>query len=159
MSHRTYPRFEGCEPASATSSRTKTSNRKAGTKHEDLLRKRLWSIGLRYRRNHKDLPGVPDIVFTRERLAIFCDGDFWHGRNWQERRAKLAKGRNSTYWIAKIERNIARATEVNRELRAAGWTVLRLWETDTLKDLTGTARRVEGTVMKLRRKRGLASES
>lgn len=150
---RTYPRFKGCEPASQTSSRTKSANRKTGSKHEEVLCKRLWSKGLRYHRNHRGLPGTPDIVFTQAGLAIFCDGDFWHGRDWEDRRAKLVNGRNATYWIAKLERNRERATEVNQQLRAAGWTVLRLWETDILKDPEGTADLVKSELTRLRRER------
>lgn len=59
---------------------------------------------------------------------MFVDGDFWHGKNWPARKAKLAVGHNSDYWIRKIERNVERDKDWNRELRSAGWRVLRVWE-------------------------------
>src|SRR5262249_34915412 len=79
------------------------------------------------------LPGCPDIVFPKRRVAVFCDGDFWHGRDLENRLAKLAKGHNANYWLAKITRNVARDVKNNLALKAAGWVVLRLWETDVLR--------------------------
>jgi DNA mismatch endonuclease (patch repair protein) len=81
------------------------------------------------------LPGKPDIVFARARLVVFCDGDFWHGRRSRERLAKLSRGSNAPYWTAKIASNVARDRRNTRLLRAAGWTVIRLWETDILRDV------------------------
>jgi DNA mismatch endonuclease, patch repair protein len=82
--------------------------------------------GFRYRKNRTGLPGAPDIVFPGARLIVFVDGDFWHGKNWKTRKAKLAQGHNANYWIRKIERNVARDREQSRELRASGWLVLRV---------------------------------
>lgn len=104
--------------------------RKTDTKCEQILRSELWRLGLRFRKNFKDLPGKPDVVFVRARVAVFCDGDFWHGRHWQARRAKLAAGRNSEYWIAKIEANMLRDGEQEALLFHMGWLVFRLWESD-----------------------------
>jgi DNA mismatch endonuclease (patch repair protein) len=90
---------------------------------------------LRFRKNVATLPGKPDIVFREKRVAVFCDGDFWHGRNWVQRRRKLLNGANHSYWIIKIQTNIDRDKRHNRELRKLGWKVVRLWETDILTDV------------------------
>jgi DNA mismatch endonuclease (patch repair protein) len=140
------PRFSSFKPTSATASRIKQQNRSRDTKAEVLLRKELWRRGLRYRLHVPDLPGKPDIVFRRARVVVFCDGDFWHGRDWRVRLEKLARGANAPYWTAKIAANVARDRRNTRLLRAAGWTVLRLWETDILRDLGRAARRVEEAV-------------
>jgi DNA mismatch endonuclease (patch repair protein) len=79
------------------------------------------------------LPGKPDIVFIRAKVAIFCDGDFWHGRDWENLRLKLANGTNPEYWIAKIKSNIERDLLNNLILSEAGWLVIRIWETDIKK--------------------------
>jgi len=85
---------------------------------------------LRYRKNLKSLPGTPDVVFLRAKVAVFCDGDFWHGRDWSRRKALLARGTNPAYWIAKIEGNMARDRRIDDTLKASGWTVLRYWESE-----------------------------
>jgi DNA mismatch endonuclease (patch repair protein) len=82
----------------------------------------------RFRKNVASLPGRPDVVFPRVHLAVFCDGDFWHGKDWSVRRATLAQGTNAPYWIAKIEANRARDRRHTAALRADGWIVLRFWE-------------------------------
>lgn len=87
-------------------------------------------MGLRYRKNVKTLPGKPDIVFPRARVVVFCDGDFWHGRNWNKLRSNLKKGTNANYWSAKIAYNIERDRRNTDMLKKAGWQVIRLWETD-----------------------------
>jgi DNA mismatch endonuclease (patch repair protein) len=129
------PRFTSFTPTSETASRIKQRNRSRDTKAEVLLRKELWRGGLRYRLHVSDLPGKPDIVFRRARVVVFCDGDFWHGRRWQQRREKLARGANALYWTAKIAANVARDRRNTRALQRAGWTVVRLWETDILRDV------------------------
>ena len=144
------PRYSSFKPASETASRIKQRNRSRNTKAEVLLRKELWRRGLRYRLHAADLPGKPDIVFRRARVVVFCDGDFWHGRRWRERMEKLARGSNAAYWTAKIAANMARDRRTTRRLRAAGWIVVRLWETDVLGDVARVARRVERTVMRTR---------
>ena len=100
-------------------------------KAEQLLAKKLWRLGFRYRKNDRKLPGSPDIVLPKHRIAIFVDGEFWHGKDWASRKARLQ--RNREYWIEKIEENMARDARVNRELWRQGWTVLRFWEKDVLK--------------------------
>ena len=92
---------------------------------EMVLRKTLWRRGHRYRKNVTWLPGKPDIVFRVAKVAIFCDGEFWHGKNWMVRQKDLHG--NRAFWVAKIERNRARDRAVNAALRETGWTVLRFW--------------------------------
>jgi len=131
---RKTPSFKLLRPSSDLATRVGRGNRKRDTRPEVLLRRALWFLGLRYRVHVRELPGLPDIVFTRQRIAIFCDGDFWHGRNWVQRRERLAKGSNSEYWIAKIERNMQRDQDVDAKLKVLGWSVIRVWENDIKKD-------------------------
>lgn len=102
---------------------------------EIKLRKALWHKGYRYRKNYKKLPGSPDIAITKYQIAIFCDGEFFHGKDWEELRVKLENSNNSQFWINKIARNIDRDDEVNKQLNALGWTVLRFWGEDIKKHL------------------------
>jgi DNA mismatch endonuclease (patch repair protein) len=88
------------------------------------------------------LPGKPDIIFSATRVAVFCDGDFWHGRDWCKRRGRIAKGANPDYWIAKIESNMKRDRLSARYLRRLGWRVIRVWETDVLRSPTRVASRI-----------------
>lgn len=97
------------------------------------MRRAVWAKGYRFRKNDPRLPGRPDITFARERVAVFCDGDFWHGRDWEDRHRRLSAGANSAYWVAKIARNMQRDQLITRELRASGWTVVRLWEREILQ--------------------------
>ena len=109
------------------------------TEPELLVRQALWKRGLRYRVNVRTLPGKPDIVFTRAKIAIFCDGDFWHGHNWAVRgRASLEEELNSysEFWRSKILSNIERDSKNTLALTESGWIVIRLWESDIRKDLT-----------------------
>lgn len=73
--------------------------RSKDTKIEGLLRKALWKKGYRFRKNYKELPGKPDIVFTKYKIAIFCDGEFFHGKDWEVLKPRLEKSNNSEYWI------------------------------------------------------------
>lgn len=93
---------------------------------ELILRKALWSRGIRYRKNYKKLIGKPDIVITKHKIAVFCDSDYWHGYDWKSRNHKIKSNRD--YWIPKIERNMQRDKEVTATLENDGWTVLRFWE-------------------------------
>ncbi|SHJ14252.1 very short patch repair endonuclease [Lutispora thermophila] len=101
------------------------------TKIEIMLRKKLWEKGYRYRKNYKNLPGKPDIVFTKYKVAVFCDSEFWHGYNWEEKKKRL--GTNREFWIRKIEKNMERDKRVNEELISDGWIVLRFWEKEIKK--------------------------
>ena len=108
------------------------------TEPELLLRKALWEQGFRYRINYKKLPGKPDIVFPKRKIAVFCDGDFWHGHNWAVRNYSSLKEELSTYsdfWKKKITNNVERDKRVNKKLKQDGWIVLRFWESDIRKNL------------------------
>ena len=129
------PSFKGLVPASKLSSEAKRRNRGTDTAHEVMLRRFLWRRGLRFRKNVKTLPGKPDIVFSRFRLVVFCDGDFWHGRDWQALSDKLKAGTNSNYWVEKIRSNRERDLKNVESLRKSGWTVLRFWESDIHESL------------------------
>lgn len=103
------------------------------TEPELMLRKALWKENLRYRVNYTILPGKPDIVFTKYRVVVFCDGDFWHGHNWAIRGLKSLDEElagYSDFWRSKIIRNIKRDAEVNNTLKSQGWDVIRFWESD-----------------------------
>ena len=93
---------------------------------ELLLRKALWAKGIRYRKNYKGLIGKPDIAITKYKIAVFCDSDYWHGYDWENRNKRIKSNRD--YWIPKIERNMKRDKEVSAALEEQGWTVLRFWE-------------------------------
>lgn len=107
--------------------------RASNTKPEIMLRKALWHRGIRYRKNYKELIGKPDIVITRCKIAIFVDGDFWHGKNMDDIEKQVQS--NRTYWLPKIRRNRERDAEVNDALTEQGWIVLRFWESDIKKHL------------------------
>jgi len=115
-----------------------------------MLRRQVWALGLRYRKNVAKLPGTPDLVFTAARVVVFCDGDFWHGRDWRRLRRKLRRGRNAAYWSAKIARNMQRDRAQQKLLERQGWRVVRLWETDIKRDPERAAmqvfRKVVGTL-------------
>lgn len=130
---RTSPSFAGLHPASENASTAaRGASTKSDTRCELALRREFWRRGLRYRLHVPDLPGRPDIVFPKRRLVIFCDGDFWHGRDLERRLAKLGRGHNSSYWVAKVQRNVERDRQQTCLLQESGWTVLRVWETDVL---------------------------
>ena len=109
-------------------------NKGNDTKPEILLRKALWHRGIRYRKNWRKLTGCPDIVLTRQKIAIFVDGDFWHARGYQDRPGSQIDT-NQSYWQKKLARNVERGREVNDQLTEQGWLVLRFWESDIKKDL------------------------
>lgn len=109
-----------------------SANKGKGTKLELLFGKLLWNAGVRYRKNDNTVFGKPDFVIRKKRIAIFCDGEFWHGRNWEEQ--KKDHKSNCDFWYSKIDRNIKRDKEVNEQLKAQGWTVFRFWETEITKE-------------------------
>lgn len=121
--------------------KTMKAIRAKDTKAEVMLRKALWKKGYRYFKNYRKLPGKPDIVFIRAKLAVFVDGEFWHGYEWEENRERIKSNRE--YWIPKIEKNMERDIEVTRELEDAGWTVLRFWSRDILKNPDECVREIE----------------
>lgn len=118
--------------------------RSKDTKIEVELRKELWSRGLRYRKNVKNVPGKPDIAFIGKKVAVFCDSEFWHGYDWEHRKNDIKTRRE--FWIPKIERNIQRDLEVNQLLEEQGWIVLRFWGKEIQKDVSGCADRIEKVV-------------
>lgn len=103
------------------------------TQIEIILRKALWAKGYRYRKNYKELPGHPDIAITKYKIAIFCDGEFFHGKDWDKLRKKLENSNNSEFWIKKISRTIDRDNEIDKQLRFMGWTVIHFWGEDIKK--------------------------
>lgn len=105
------------------------------TSIEVKLRRALWKKGYRYRKNYKELPGKPDIAITKYKIAIFCDSEFFHGKDWEILREHLEKGNNSDYWISKIERNRKRDDVVNKQLLFLGWTVVRFWGKDIMRNV------------------------
>ena len=116
------------------------------TRIELALRKELWSKGYRYRKNYKALPGTPDIVLTKYKIVIFCDGELFHGNNWEVLRPKLLKGNNPEYWIKKIERNRARDWENDKKLLLLGYTVLHFWGQDIAKHTEECLKTIEETI-------------
>lgn len=149
----TVPRYSGAPASDRSSKAARGSSRKRDTRCEMLLRRALWRAGLRYRVSSKYLPGCPDIVFTKGRVAVFCDGDFWHGRNLLRRLSKLAEGHNSAYWTAKIQANSERDARNAEALCRRGWLVLRFWESDIIRDPEGIASSVAEAVGVRRRER------
>lgn len=103
------------------------------TSIELKLRKELWKRGYRYRKNYAGLPGKPDIVLTRYKIVIFCDSEFFHGKDWEVLKLRLEKGKNPEYWIKKIERNRTRDMETDKKLLFLGWTVIHFWGQDITK--------------------------
>ncbi len=111
-----------------------------------MLRKELWSRGLRYRKNVKTIEGKPDIVFIGKKVAVFCDSEYWHGFDWDSRKDAIKTNRD--FWIHKIERNMERDIEVNAILREQGWIILRFWGKEIEKNLQDCADIVEAAVKK-----------
>ena len=144
-----YPRFTGLTPASEASSRAKRANPSSETATELRLRRELWRRGLRYRKDVRTVTGRPDLMFRRAGVVVFCDGDFWHGRDWRSLRLRLTRHANSDYWVAKIRRNMQRDEQVTALLRRQGWRVIRLWETDIHRQL----HRVAGYIRRVVRSR------
>ncbi len=104
-----------------------------GGSAETALAKALWHRGIRYRKNYRKLPGSPDIAITTAKVAVFVDGEFWHGEDWENRKARLKSNRE--YWIEKIEENIARDKRNNKSLQKMGWIPIHFWEKEVIKHL------------------------
>jgi DNA mismatch endonuclease Vsr len=116
------------------------------TSIETVLRKELWRRGYRFRKNDMSLPGKPDIVLTKYKIAIFCDGEFFHGKDWNARKLKLAQGNNGDYWVKKISRNRERDDEINKKLSFMGWTVIRFWGHDIKEDTNECIKVIEEAI-------------
>ena len=119
--------------------------RSQNTKIEVILRKALWKKGYRYRKNYKDLPGKPDIVLAKYKIAIFC-----HGKDWEVLKPTLERGNNSSFWVSKISRNRERDDEINKKLLFMGWTVIRFWGKDIKKNTDECIRVIEETIFDLK---------
>jgi DNA mismatch endonuclease (patch repair protein) len=129
------------EQRSKCMSRIKSNN----TSIELLLRKALWREGIRYRKNVRTLPGSPDIVIGKYKIAIFCDGELWHGKDWETKRKENIRTRRD-YWIPKIERNIERDNRIDRELEGMGWVVLRFWGAGIKKNVAGCVKEIKDVI-------------
>lgn len=130
----------------SVTSRIMASVRSKDTKAEVALRKELWARGLRYRKYYKDLPGKPDITIISSRIAVFIDGDFWHGnyrnRGFNSLEEQFRGINNSEWWIRKIRRNIERDRQVDSELKRMGFEVIRFWESEVIRDVNKCADKV-----------------
>ena len=120
--------------------------RSKNTKIEIALRKALWHKGYRYRKNYEALPGKPDIVLTKQKIAIFCDSEFFHGKDWEILKPQLKHGKNGEFWIKKISRNRERDDEGNKQLLFLGWTVIRFWGKDIIKNTDECVKVVEEVI-------------
>jgi DNA mismatch endonuclease (patch repair protein) len=116
------------------------------TSIEVSLRRALWKKGYRYRKNYSALPGKPDIVLTKYRIAIFCDGELFHGKNWEILKPRLLKGNNPDFWVKKIERNMKRDDENDKRLLFLGWTVIHFWGNDILKNTDQCVKVIEEAI-------------
>ena len=126
--------------------KTMQNIKSSDTKIEMKLRKALWQKGYRYRKNYKLLPGTPDIVLTKYRIAIFCDSEFWHGKDWEVLKPKLLKGKNPDFWVRKIERNRERDYENDKKLLFMDWTVIRFWGNEIMKRPEECVQVIEETI-------------
>ncbi len=129
------PRFEESKGFYTSKKRSKIMSKIKGknSKPELILRKALWNKKIRYRIHQKNLPGSPDIVIHRYKLAIFVDGEFWHGYDWENVKSRIKS--NQAFWIPKIERNMQKDYFNNKALRDLGYTVFRFWSHEVIKEL------------------------
>jgi DNA mismatch endonuclease (patch repair protein) len=134
-------------------SRNMSRIRGKNTSIEIRLRRALWAEGFRYRLHVRKLPGTPDIVFFKARLAVFCDSSFWHGRDWEKKKEKLTSNRE--FWINKIEGNITRDIQVGESLTALGWNFVRFWDIEIEKNL-GECVKIIARLLASQRNRGNA---
>jgi DNA mismatch endonuclease (patch repair protein) len=126
--------------------KTMQAIKSAGSSIEVILSKKLWGLGYRYRKNCKNILGKPDIVIKKYNLAIFCDSEFWHGKDCNKILTKI--GTNKKYWHKKIKNNIARDKEINKMLKEKGWTVLRFWGKDIKNRLDFCIKKIETSIRK-----------
>ena len=131
------PRFEESAGFYTTKQRSQIMAKIRGknTKPELIFRQRLFELGFRYRVDFKGLPGRPDISNKSKKIAIFIDGEFWHGYNWEVKKQKIKANRD--FWIPKIERNMQRDRENVKKLENMGFKVFRFWEHEVKKNLEG----------------------
>ncbi len=136
------PAFSAANGFSTTDQRSRIMSKIKcrDTKPEIEFRKALWSKGIRYRTCSKSLPGKPDVASVSSKFAVFIDGEFWHGKDWNIQRDKIKS--NKDYWVKKIERNMQRSTEVDRALSEMNIAVFRFWSKEIKKDLDGCVEKV-----------------
>lgn len=116
---------------------------------EVKLRKALWEKGYRYRKNYKKLPGKPDIVLTKYKLVVFCDSEFFHGKDWDELQEQLKRGKNADFWIKKISQNRVRDEEIEKQLKYMGWTVIRFWGKDIKRNVEQCVKVIEEKIFEI----------
>lgn len=134
----------------ATTYRIMSAIKSKDTKPEKVLGSAIWKTGLRYRKHYKII-GKPDFVFVKAKIAIFCDGDFWHGHNWKIRGIKNLEEELKNYapfWSEKIRRNVERDKKINKMLKKTGWLVLRFWESDIKNSPNLYAKRIKAAYEK-----------
>lgn len=124
--------------------------RSKDTKIEIILRRALWSNGIRYRKNYSKIPGKPDIAITKYKIAIFCDSEFFHGKDWEQLKPRLQRGDNGEFWINKIGKNREHDEQVNKELAFMGWTVIRFWGDDIKKKTDDCIKVIEETIFDIK---------
>lgn len=117
---------------------------------EVALRKSLWKKGYRYRKNFRDLPGSPDICITKYKIAIFCDSEFFHGKDWDVLKPKVERGNNGEYWTKKIQENIDRDRAKDKKLLYLGWTVIHFWGKDIMKKTDECVKVIEETIFAIK---------
>lgn len=122
------------------------SIRSKDTQIEMVLRKALWKKGIRYRKNYSKIPGKPDIAITRYKIAVFCDSEFFHGKDWEQLKPRLLKGDNGEFWVKKISGNREHDEKINRELYSLGWMVIRFWGSDIKKNTDECVKAIEEAI-------------
>ncbi|MBR4344164.1 MAG: very short patch repair endonuclease [Lachnospiraceae bacterium] len=127
--------------------RNMQSIKSSDTEIERILLKALWEKGIMYRKNFKGLLGSPDIVLTKYKIVVFCDSEFFHGKDWDEQKKRLGKGDNGIFWVNKISKNIERDMDVNRSLEADGWKVIRFWGREIKKNTNDCVKTVEEAII------------
>lgn len=130
--------------------RNMQSIRSNDTKIEMILRKALWNRGLRYRKNYSKIPGKPDIAITKYKIAVFCDSEFFHGKDWEQLKARLQKGDNGEFWVNKIGKNREHDEQINKEIAFMGWTVIRFWGKDIKKNTSECIKVIEETIFDIK---------
>ena len=130
-------------------SKNMRSIRGKDTSIEVKLRRELWDQGIRYRKNYKALPGKPDIAITKYKIAVFCDSEFWHGKDWEVLEKRLLDGVRSEFWISKIKRNMERDVETNIKLNNLGWKVVRFWGDEIINDVEGCVTVIKESIFEI----------
>ena len=121
---------------------------------EIKLRQALWHRGYRYRKNYSKLPGKPDIVLVKYKITIFCDSEYFHGKEWDSLQRKIERGNNSEFWLNKISNNIKHDQDINEKLDALGWTVLRFWGNDINKKTDECVQTIKDTIKNIQTMQG-----